>query len=156
MMGLEFYTQIIYTQFAAGVTKTVLHGYSSIAGSDDSTYWPGHEGMWPVFSERFGCRQPAWQHYNEWTRMIARYQMVLRKGKPRMDLGILRLNYNFNNLYFDGENEKELYESKLMRGDAGVYWKDMKLQHAGFTWDYFAPQLVEEPFVNFENGQAYT
>ena len=53
------------------------------------------------------------------------------------------LNYNFNNLYFDGENEKELYESKLMRGDAGVYWKDMKLQHAGFTWDYFAPQLVE-------------
>lgn len=153
MMGLEFYTQIIYTQFAAGVTKTVLHGYSSIAGSDDSTYWPGHEGMWPVFSERFGCRQPAWQHYNEWTRMIARYQMVLRKGKPRMDLGILRLDYNFNNLYFDGENEKELYESKLMRGDAGVYWKDMKLQHAGFTWDYFAPQLVEEPFVNFENGQ---
>ncbi|MBQ7372028.1 MAG: hypothetical protein IJW67_09160, partial [Blautia sp.] len=54
MMGLDFYTQMIYTQFAAGVTKTVLHGYASIRGSEASTYWPGHEGMWPVFSERFG------------------------------------------------------------------------------------------------------
>lgn len=37
MMGLDFYTQIIFTQFAAGVTKTVLHGYSSIAGSEGSS-----------------------------------------------------------------------------------------------------------------------
>ena len=43
MMGLDSYTQIIFTQFAAGVTRTVLHGYSSIAVSDASTYWPGHE-----------------------------------------------------------------------------------------------------------------
>ncbi len=46
MLGLDFYTQIIYTQFAAGVNKTVLHGYSSIAGSNESTYWPGHEGCY--------------------------------------------------------------------------------------------------------------
>ena len=47
MCGLNFYNQIIYTQFAAGVTKTVLHGYSSICGSEKDTQWPGHEGMWP-------------------------------------------------------------------------------------------------------------
>lgn len=92
MKGLDFYTQIIFTQFAAGVTKTVLHGYSSIAGSEDSTYWPGHEGMWPIFSERFGSRQPAYVHYRDWTKMVARYQMILRQGRTRMDLGILRLN----------------------------------------------------------------
>ena len=63
MNGLEFYTQIIYTQFAAGVARTVLHGYAGIAGSDASTRWPGHEGMWPVFSERFGSRQPSYCHY---------------------------------------------------------------------------------------------
>jgi hypothetical protein len=98
-MGLDFYTQIIYTQFTAGVARTVLHGYSSIAGSESATYWPGHEGMWPIFSERFGCRQPAYQHYTDWTAMLARYQMILRQGKPRIDLGILRLDYNFNNMY---------------------------------------------------------
>lgn len=151
MMGMDFYTQIIYTQFAAGITKTVLHGYSSIAGSEDSTYWPGHEGMWPIFSERFGVRQPAFRHYNDWTDMVARYQMLLSQGKPRMDLGILRLDYYFNNMYM-GEDERDLYEHQLMRGDEGVYWKDMKLQHAGYTWDYFAPQILEEDFVNYAGG----
>lgn len=154
MMGLDFYTQIIYMQFAAGVSKTVLHGYSSIAGSDDSTYWPGHEGMWPVFSERFGPRQPSYIHYKDWTAMLARYQMILRQGKPRMDLGILRLDYNFNNLIFheiSGE-EEAAYESQLVRGNKGIYWEDMQLQNAGYTWDYFAPQILEEDFVDFKDG----
>lgn len=152
MKGLEFYTQIIYTQFAAGVTRTVLHGYSSIAGSEEATQWPGHEGMWPIFSERFGVRQPAYRHYNDWTDMLARYQMILRQGKPRMDLGIVRLDYNFNNLLFLDGKEIDLYEEKLMRGHEGIYWKDMSLQDAGYTYDYFAPQILEEDFVDSRNG----
>lgn len=151
MMGLDFYTQIIFTQFAAGVTKTVLHGYSSICGSEAATYWPGHEGMWPIFSERFGSRQPSFIHYKEWTAMIARYQMLLRQGKPRMDLGIVRLDYNFNNMIFTGD-ERDIYENQLMRGNEGIYWKDMKLQNSGYTWDYFAPQLLEEDYVDFKDG----
>ncbi len=154
MLGLDFYTQIIYTQFAAGINKTVLHGYSSIAGSEASTYWPGHEGMLPVFSERFGCRQPAWQHYKDWTDMIARYQMLLRQGSPRLDIGILRLDYYFNNMYMMYGNEKETYEQKLMRANEGIYWKDMKLQNAGYTYDYFAPQLLEEDNIVYENGMV--
>ena len=155
MMGLDFYTQIIYTQFAAGVSRTILHGYSSIAGSDKSTYWPGHEGMWPVFSERFGERQPAYQHYHDWTTMIARYQMLLRKGKPRVDIGILRLDFNFNNLYFAkcDKTEKDFYENEFLRNNEGIYWKDMQLQNAGYTYDYFAPQILEEIFVQYEKGE---
>lgn len=154
-LPLNFYNQIIYTQFAAGVTKTVLHGYSSIAGSEAATYWPGHEGMWPMFSERFGSRQPAYQHYKEWTAMIARYQMMLRAGKPRMDLAMLRLDYNFNNLFFTEAytmEEAELYAKHHMRNHEAFYWKDMQLQDAGYTWDYFAPQLLEEDFVDYNNG----
>lgn len=150
-MGLDFYTQIIYTQFAAGVTRTVLHGYASIAGAESSTYWPGHEGMWPIFSERFGSRQPSWNHYQDWTSMISRYQMLLRQGRPRMDLAILRMDYNFNNLLFNGD-EKAIYENQLMRGHEGIYWKDMQLQDHGYTWDYFAPQLLEETFVDYSEG----
>ncbi|MCM8710704.1 hypothetical protein M2651_06640 [Clostridium sp. SYSU_GA19001] len=153
MMGLDFYTQIIFTQFAAGVSRTVLHGYSSIAGIEDSTHWPGHEGMWPIFSERFGCRQPAYQHYNDWTTMLARYQMILRQGTPRVDIGILRLDYNFNNMYmmFDFK-EKSLYESRLLRANEGIYWKDMMLQNSGYTYDYFSPQILEEDSIEFRNG----
>lgn len=34
-----------------------------------------------------------------------------------------------------------------MRGCEGLYWKDIGLQAAGYTWDYFAPQILEEDFV---------
>lgn len=163
MMGLDFYTQIIYTQFAAGVTKTVLHGYSSIAGTEGTACWPGHEGMWPIFSERFGPRQPAFRHYKDWTSMIARYQMLLSEGHPRTDIGIIRLDYNFNNKIFDmirGE-EETYYASGGMRGNQAFYWKDMGLQNNGYTWDYFAPQILEEDFVDCDghrllpDGPAY-
>ena len=154
MMPLDFYTQIIFTQFAAGVTRTMLHGYSSKAGSEASTEWPGHEGMWPIFSERFGERQPNSVHFKEWNRMVARYQKVLRSGKPRMDLAILRLDYNFNNLYAEvyGTCEQQYYEQGDMRGHKGIYWRDMKLQDHGYTWDYFAPQILEEAFVDTQDG----
>ncbi|WP_251205782.1 hypothetical protein [Acetatifactor aquisgranensis] len=155
MNGLEFYTQIIYTQFAAGVARTVLHGYAGIAGSDASTRWPGHEGMWPVFSERFGSRQPSYCHYGDWTAMISRYQLMLRQGRPRVDLGILRLDYNFNNLIswgLDNLTELDYYENKGFRANEGLYWKDMSLQNTGYTYDYFAPQILEEDFVKWEDG----
>jgi hypothetical protein len=152
-MGLDFYTQIIFTQFAAGVARTVLHGYSSIAGSEGATYWPGHEGMLPIFSERFGCRQPAWGHYTGWTTMLARYQMILRQGKPRVDLGILRLDYNFNNLYMFAGDEKDSYENQMMRANEGVYWQDMELQNTGYTFDYFAPQTLEDTGITYAAGE---
>ena len=153
MLGLDFYTQIIYTQFAAGVSKTVLHGYSSIAGSEEATYWPGHEGMWPIFSERFGIRQPSFRHYQDWTAMLSRYQMLLRQGSPRVDIGILRLDYNFNNLLTINcdRREKDFYANELMRANEGLYWKDMSLQNAGYTYEYFAPQILEEPHLLFRD-----
>ncbi len=152
MMPLNFYDQMIFTQFAAGVARTVLHGYSSIAGTDADTYWPGHEGMWPIFSERFGSRQPAFCHYNRWTDMISRFQYVLRRGDPRMDIAMLRLDYNFNNVMFRNCDEQDVYENQWMRANKGFYWQDCTLQNHGYTWDYFAPQLLEEDFVDFADG----
>lgn len=153
--GLDFFTQIIYTQFCAGVTRTVLHGYSSICGSEQATYWPGHEGMWPIFSERFGVRQPSFRHYRDWLDAMARYQKLLRQGKPRVDLGILRLDYNFNNLVMTND-EINQYATRQMRADQAAYWQDMSLQHAGYTWDYFAPQILEEDFAAFRDGMLFS
>ena len=148
--SLNFYDQIIYTQFAAGIARTVLHGYSSIAGSEGGTQWPGHEGMLKVFSERFGCRQPSYDFYPEWSKMLARFQYVLRQGKPRMDLGILRLDYRYDPTKFILD-EDESYDKMWMRINEGIYWKDTTLQNHGYTYDYFAPHLLSD--VEFANGE---
>ena len=89
---------MIATQFAAGVTKTVLHGWASPAGAEGATEWPGHEGMWPMFSERFDTRQPAAEFYPLWTGSVARQQLLLRRGRPRIDVGILRTDHFVDNL----------------------------------------------------------
>jgi len=157
-LGLDFYNQIIFTQFAAGVTKTVLHGFTSIRGSEGDTDWPGHEGMWPTISERFDERQPYYRFTKDWTAMIARYQRLLRSGKACRDVAIIRTDYNFWNLLMvmarvTGGTEKDLYEKSLMRANEGIYWKDPSMQNAGYSYDYFAPQLLEDPDVKFGNKQ---
>ena len=89
--------------------------------------------------------------------MLARFQKMLRVGKPRMDLGILRLDYFVNNLHMDlsAPWEEHLYANEGMRNDKAFYWQDMGLQHNGYTWDYFAPQLLEEDFATFQNRELY-
>ena len=156
-LGLDFYSQIIFTQFAAGVTKTVLHGFTSIRGSEGDTDWPGHEGMWPTISERFDERQPYYRFIKDWTAMIARFQRLLRSGKPRRDVAVLRLDYNYWNTLLaigmmTGRSEKEIYETALMRANEGIYWKDTAMQNAGYSYDYFAPQLLEDPDAGFRNA----
>ncbi len=154
-LGLNFYTQLIYTQFAAGVTKTVLHGWSSLRGAPESTDWPGHEGMWPMFSERFGPRQPAWPHYKDWTAMLARYQRLLRAGHARRDLGILRSDYKINNLVTFGFDslESQFYAHGGFRAGENPYWKDGGLQRAGYAFDYFSPRLLEDLGLEVVDGR---
>ncbi|WP_235843868.1 MULTISPECIES: hypothetical protein [Clostridiaceae] len=55
----NYYRQLYYTQFASGIQKTVLHGYSSSYGPEVHCSWPGYEGMTEIFSERFNKRQPS-------------------------------------------------------------------------------------------------
>ena len=100
MLDHRFYDQIIATQLAAGITKTVLHGWASTAGAEGVTEWPGHEGMWSMFSERFDIRQPGSEFYPLWTAALGRYQCVLRQGKPRIDVGILRTDHFTDNMLF--------------------------------------------------------
>jgi hypothetical protein len=154
MKGLPFYTQLILTQYAAGVSRTVLHGFSAIEGSESATHWPGHEGMDLAISERFSERQPSWRHYRDWTEVQSRFQFLLRQGMPKRDLAILRLDYHFNNhmAYYNGITHDVIYETMLMRANKGIYWQDMTLQNSGYTYDYFAPQLLEDDDVCFRNG----
>ena len=138
--NMDDWTQLCFLQFAGGVNRTVFHGYSAIEGSVGDTQWPGHEGMYACFSERFNSRQPASLHYPLWTRMLARYQKLLRHGLPARDIAVLRTDYKFIN--YGQPKGRNTFETSPFMHDEPTYFRDLSLQRAGYTYDYFAPQLL--------------
>jgi alpha-L-rhamnosidase len=160
MLDHHFYDQIIATQLAAGITKTVLHGWASTAGAEGATEWPGHEGMWTAFSERFDIRQPGSEFYPLWNDAIGRYQCVLRRGRPRIDVGILRTDHFTDNLSGmamvdeDGNRipDEEAYGRRWMRDRQNHWWQDLGMQDAGWTYEFFDGSLLLHPDVSFGAG----
>ncbi|MCL2164572.1 MAG: hypothetical protein FWH55_09320 [Oscillospiraceae bacterium] len=155
--GQDLYMQTINSQYAAGVQFSVLHGYSSIEGADTyvqdgttrvGTEWPGHNGMNANISERWGPRQPAFQHYDDYFSMLGRTQMILMQGIPQVDLAIMRTDYH---------HHCRLDSIDVLRSNRGFYWQDMTLQNNGFTYDYFAPEnlniLDRSGVTLYEDGE---
>lgn len=160
MLDHRFYDQIIATQLAAGVTKTVLHGWASTAGAEGETHWPGHEGMLSVFSERFDERQPAAEFYPQWTEALARLQAVLRQGNPRIDVGILRTDHFTDNgsgmafLDADGNRipDEDAYGRMWMRDRENHWWQDLGMQDAGWTYEFFDGSLLLRDDIELRDG----
>ncbi|MDQ0642368.1 glycosyl hydrolase [Microbacterium murale] len=158
MLDHRFYDQIIATQLAAGITKTVLHGWASRAGAEGVTTWPGHEGMWPLFSERFDTRQPGSEFYPLWNEAIGRYQYLLRQGRPRIDIGILRTDHFIDNMIgvsaFDSEGnrvaDEDAYGRLWMRNRENQWWQDLGMQDAGWSYEFFDGSLLAHPDVSFD------
>lgn len=152
----NYYRQVFYMQYAAGVQKTVTHGYSSEYGPEEYVQWPGFEGMDAVWSERFNKRQPAAVDYSVQNMHYTRLQKALEAGVPQMDLAILRTDYAFNNRLTNGGMvsfvEKGVYSNKAHTQDA-YYWRDMSLQNAGYTYDYFSPRLLLAEGVECSDGK---
>ena len=160
MLDHRFFDQIIRTQLAAGVTRTVLHGWASTVGAEGATQWPGHEGMWPMFSERFDTRQPASEFYPLWNDAIGRYQYLLRQGRPRIDVGILRTDHfvdNLSGLVFvedDGTRvpDEVAYGRWWMRNRENHWWQDLGMQDAGWSYEFFDASLLLHDEVTFGDG----
>ncbi|WP_342372861.1 glycosyl hydrolase [Propioniciclava soli] len=160
MLDHRFYDQIIATQLAAGITRTVLHGWASPAGARETTRWPGHEGMWPEFSERFDTRQPGAEFYPWWTTALARCQFLLRQGRPRIDVGILRTDHftdNVSGMRFvddDGTRvaDEVAYGMWWMRNRQNHWWADLGMQDAGWTYEFFDGSLLLRDDVRFADG----
>ena len=156
MLDHRFYDQIINTQLAAGITKTVLHGWSSPRGAEGTTHWPGHEGMLPLFSERFDTRQPAAELYPLWTQAVGRMQYLLRQGRPRVDVGILRTDHFTDNssgtVFIDAEGhrtaDEDMYGKGWMRARQNHWWADLGMQDAGWTYEFFDGSYLMHPEVS--------
>lgn len=162
MLDHRFYDQIIATQLAAGITKTVLHGWASTAGAEGVTEWPGHEGMWNMFSERFDTRQPAAEFYPLWTAALGRYQYLLRQGKPRIDVGILHTDHFTDNasgmVFLDADGnrtpDEESYGRAWMRDRQNHWWQDLGMQDAGWTYEFFDGSLLLRDDVSISDVAA--
>ncbi|MEN2742592.1 glycosyl hydrolase [Microbacterium sp. X-17] len=160
MLDHRFYDQIIATQLAAGITKTVLHGWASTAGAEGATEWPGHEGMWPGFSERFDLRQPASEFYPQWNKAVGRFQYLLRQGRPRIDVGILRTDHfvdNMSGMFFLDENGERIpdevaYGRMWMRNRENHWWQDLGMQDAGWSYEFLDGSLLLRDEVAFGDG----
>ena len=160
MLDHRFYDQIIATQLAAGITKTVLHGWASTAGAEGVTAWPGHEGMWSMFSERFDTRQPGSEFYPLWNAAVGRYQCILRQGNPRIDVGILRTDHFTDNMsgtaFLDEDRrripDEDAYGRHWMRNRENHWWADLGMQDAGWTYEFFDGSLLLRDDVAFSNG----
>lgn len=138
--SMDELTRLVYLQMVNGINRTVFHGYSAIEGSEASTYWPGHEGMYAIFPERYNSRQPAAEMYPEWTQMIARNQKAMRAGTASRDIAILRTDYNFINYGFNDDMGD--FRNNYQKNDLTFFWEDLELQHNGYTYDYFNPTLL--------------
>lgn len=156
----RFYDQIIATQLAAGITRTVLHGWASPAGAEGMTEWPGHEGMWPMFSERFDTRQPAAEFYPLWNDAVGRHQCLLRQGHPRIDVGILRTDHFTDNTsgmaFVDARGERvpdeDAYATWWMRDRQNHWWSDLGMQDAGWTYEFLDGSLLLRDDVELRDG----
>ncbi len=160
MLDHRFTDQIVATQLAAGITKTVLHGWASTTGAEGVTSWPGHEGMWSMFSERFDARQPAAEFYPLWNDAIGRYQYVLRQGRPRIDVGILHTDHftdNASGMVFrdaDGGRvpDEVAYGQYWMRDRQNHWWRDLGMQDAGWTYEFLDGSLLLRDDVRVDGG----
>lgn len=156
LLDPETFMEYINSNYIGGVTHTVFHGYSSLPGADgtnaswegwDATYWPGHEGMGSRWSDRIGSRQPSSEHYDDFIPMIARTQAALSQGKPQVDIAVLKTDY-YNPHFLERntgymEQGEELYYDH-MRERNSMYLRDLSLQDAGYTYDYIAPENLEQ------------
>ncbi|MEE0421703.1 MAG: glycosyl hydrolase [Lachnospiraceae bacterium] len=138
------WTQMAYALYAGGVNRVIWHGHASEWGQE-GVQWPGFEGMYGNISGRLDVRDPESMTYPEMNDHLGRIQGLLREGTSRTDLGILHLKYGeptaYGPKYYDPLSEHR-----------GVYWKDMALQDAGYTYDYFSPDYLEMMEYDAGNG----
>ncbi|MCU1527705.1 MAG: hypothetical protein JWP75_1468, partial [Frondihabitans sp.] len=152
----------IATQLAAGITKTVLHGWASTAGAEGVTEWPGHEGMWNMFSERFDTRQPGSEFYPLWNDAVGRHQYLLRQGRPRIDVGIVHTDHFTDNasgmVFIDAAGnripDENAYGRGWMRDRQNHWWQDLGMQDAGWTYEFFDGSLLLRDDVSVAGGEV--
>jgi hypothetical protein len=147
--SLQEWLQKTYTQYAGGVNRVIWHGYASIWGPQLSVRWPGYEAGLGAIANRWGVRNPSAKEYPEYNDHLGRLQTVLRAGVPRVDLAILYSDYAYQ-LPKRSFAPAGTLEDLKQQQHVGWQWRDLTLQDAGYTYDYFAPQYLDGGHAPFD------
>ncbi len=84
--------------------------------------------------------------------MIARNQKVLQQGVPQVDIAILRTDYDYPS-YGRIFTDQDFMEKNNLMNDTATFWKDLSLQAAGYSYDYFSSLLLTDE-TNIRVGQG--
>lgn len=143
--SLQEYLQANYVQYAAGISRVIWHGWASRYGPYESVAWPGYEAGMRTIAGRFSDREPAFDDYPAFNAHHARIQQLLREGIAQTDLGIVYLRYGEPMPFADAD-------ATWLLDHEGYIWKDISLQDAGYTYDYFSPRYLDE--VEYSPGEG--
>lgn len=113
-----------------------------------------------MFSERFDLRQPGSEFYPLWNDAIGRYQYLLRQGRPRIDVGILRTDHFVDNLsgmaFIDDDGsrvpDEVAYGTRWMRNRENHWWQDLGMQDAGWSYEFLDASLLLHDDVSSSEG----
>jgi hypothetical protein len=154
--------------FAGGMTKASFHVYpyrdapsasemypaqggGGGGGGDgyrtSASTWPGFDTFAPTaWANVWGPREPFWADALFYIDYFARNQQVLTQGDARTDVAVYMHAY--------------LYP-RPGTGNFIRYWRDLKMERAGYTHDYLDPMLLDLPNATVTgrrlavNGPAY-
>jgi hypothetical protein len=144
---------VVHGAFAAGANQLQLHGFAW----DDAPGWPW-PGYWPFvaslapellgplgFSDPFGPRMPYWRHAADITGLLAREQLALRHGRPRVDVAIYRHSFWNHGFPILASHEPQ-----------DRWFRDEALQRAGYSYDFVGPELLGLPNATVADGRLDT
>jgi hypothetical protein len=176
--GLADYKALMDKEFAAGITTPIIHGF---AYQPPGAGWPGRQQFAGVVSESWNHRNyPQWKMWKPLTDYWARGALVLRQGRPQIDLAVYRDGFvtsaaTFTALGTDAANHQVFPAlptssitnpdgTELVDDNIGVkpsrFFDGEPLERAGYTFEYVDPGgLLERGArgrgVLFPGGPSY-
>jgi hypothetical protein len=160
--SLQELLQKVYSEYAGGVNRVIWHGYASQWGPANKTnpalpstsvVWPGYEAGMGAINGRWGTRNPSYQDYGEFNDHLGRLQTILRAGEAQVDLAILYSDYAYQlpkRSFVADETLTDLKQQKHV----GWQWADLTLQDAGYTYEYFAPQFLDQGYAVYDTAKG--
>ncbi len=151
---------VFHNSFAGGLNEIILHGvtYPDAPGAS----WPGFNNFtnWlgagrPGISEEFGPRQPYWQHMPDVMDFVGREQLVLRQGRPQVDVAMYRHSYWDYGFPFGTPPAGSASEwfGECDRPEGCELLNDHTLERAGYTYEFVGPALFDLPGAGVRHGR---
>lgn len=154
--SLREYKRMLDKEWAAGVTRPLLHGYTH---SPADAPWPGVAHFEGLVGESLNFRTwPDWQHFRPLSDYWARGALVLQQGKARTDVAILR-----DSFVTSAACPPDTGGAVTLCGGGGnpdPFFDSTAMEHAGYTLGYVDSQGVVEAKTSrrgelFRHGPSY-